>query len=73
MASSQLHCSYTNSSDGPQVVRLTNSDIGLEKIIEPGMSVDFRSERDSILEVHDFQYLTSTLAARIECGCLALT
>lgn len=72
MASSQLHCSYTNFSSGPQFVRLTNSCIGLETIIEPGMSVDFQSERDSILEVHEFQYLTSTLSARIECRRLAL-
>lgn len=72
MSKAILDCSYTNTSKGNQVVRLTGLGRGLEKIVSPGMSVFFQSGSDNVLEIYDFQYVTSILSGRIECEQLAL-
>lgn len=62
-----IECNYVNNSKKKQIIRIFDALIGLEKILEAGEGVTFEAQCESVLEVHDFQFITATLSERISC------
>lgn len=67
-----LNCCHKNTSSRVQIIRLIDSFIGLERVLYPGVSLEFQASHDDVLEVHDSTCLTALLAERIACIHLAI-
>lgn len=66
--SKEILCQYTNTTPTMQVIRLLDSPFnGLEKIISPGMMVQFKALPESYLEVSQFGYITALVDEIISC------
>lgn len=68
-----IACSYRNKTSRPQIVRITNTEYFLERVVYPEQKISFKASTNSYLEIYSSEIITSILEDRILCTKLTNT
>lgn len=64
-----MTCNYTNNSDRYLIVKITDSNSNLERIVLPHQTLNFSVDnKNAYLEVYSYEFITMILTDKIICS-----